>query len=233
MFLVDFFARLNERKVQYLVLRGYKDLPHNYNNDIDFGVYDYDSLVEYFKVIKDLSNDYNFELKRDEVRVGLIKVVLDFNDSQIKLDIFTDFRYAGLQYIDNENLHRTKRILESGIHVPSLEYELCISLLKEFLHNSRIRKDKHLILRSQYVQHTFKTPFSEFFTVNSITNFREALFANGNLVFIETSKRARHDLLKSNVRKFGSFNVFLNVVKFFTVKYFQQTRYDKAIFNVR
>ena len=116
------------------------------------------------------------------------------------------------------------------IKVPALDSELSISLLKEFLHNSRIREDKSEILREQFEDKTFINPFKEYFTKETIDNFRKALFTEDNFVFLDICKKARRDLLKSNIRKFGLFRVIYWVFIFFFIKYFHQVKYDKYIF---
>lgn len=231
MFLVDLFTTLNEEKVEYVVLRGYDDLPEVYYHDIDFGVLNSESLSGFFKVIDQLSRQYEFKILRDEIRQGLIKVVLEFEDSTLKLDIFIEFRYAGLEYINNEILHSRKRMLDSGIFVPALDFEVAISLLKEFLHNSRIRIDKSALLRDQFDENVFANPFKEYFTIGTIENFREALFTVDNYLFLKICNRARYDLIKFNIQKFGFIRVIFNVFHFFFIKYCWQSKYDKFIFT--
>ena len=231
MFLVDFFKRLNEENVEYLVLRGYQDLPEVYYNDVDFGVSNDQSLCHFFEVLGQLNGQYEFKIIRDVIRHGLVKVILIFEDTQLKLDIFTEYRYAGLEYVNNQELHSNQRILSSGIKVPAINSEVYISLLKELLHNSRIREDKSRLLRDQYNCDEFKDPFLEYFTEGTIESIRVSLFNEENFVFLDVSKRARLDLLQSNIRKFGFFKVVTNCLKFFYIKYFKQSYYDNYIFR--
>ena len=231
MFLVELFKRLNEENVEYVVLRGYHDLPETYHHDIDFGVSNDESLGHFFNVVGQLSKQFEFKITRDEIRHGLIKIILEFGDTNLKLDIFTEYRYAGLEYINNEILHSSKRILSSGIFVPAVDSEIAISLLKEFLHNSRIREDKSATLRDQFDNKVFANPFLEYFTHETIENFRVSLFTRDNFLFLNICRKARYELLKSNIRKFGFFRVIFNVYLFFFIKYFWQSKYDKYLFG--
>lgn len=229
-FLGTLFKELDINEVDYLVLRGYQNLPHSYSNDIDFSVVDERELGLFFNVIHSLSIKYKFVVTRDIVRVGLLKVFLEFSEYTLKIDVFYTFQYAGLVYMDIKTLHDTKRKLPSGIYVPSLNFELAISLLKEILHNSRIRLDKVALLREQFDSSTFSDPF-RFFSARNVTGIQEALFAKGNLVFKNLSWSIRLSLLYSNLQCFGLKKVYNCILLFFFVKYFDKARYDIVIYG--
>ena len=61
-FLKDLFNSLEKDKVNYLVLRGYQDLPEKYGHDIDFSVINESELTSFFNVIHDLSKKYKLQL---------------------------------------------------------------------------------------------------------------------------------------------------------------------------
>ena len=163
-FLKDLFKMLEEDNVDYLVLRGYQNLPERYSHDIDFSVINENELIAFFNVLHNLSDKYNYSITRDVVRLGLLKVFLHFGNEILKIDVFCSFSYGGLEYINIDDLHNSKRKSPTNISIPSLNYELAISLLKELLHNSRIRKDKVSLLRSQYEKRTFDQPFKKYFS---------------------------------------------------------------------
>lgn len=227
-FLETLFEELDRNKVDYLVLRGYQNLPQSYSNDIDFSVVNEKELESFFDVIHSLSNFYKFTISRDVVRVGLLKVFLHFDDYILKVDVFHTFQYAGLVYIDIITLHDTKRKLPSGIYVPLLNFELAISLLKEILHNSRVRLDKVALLREQFDSSTFSDPFI-YFSSRNVFEIQEALFAKGNLVFKNLAWHIRLSLLCSNLQYFGLINVCKRILLFLLVKYIDLARYDNVI----
>ena len=229
LFLENLFIDLDKNRVDYLVLRGYQKLPHEYSYDIDFSVINERELSSFFKVLHNLSGLYQFTVSRDVVRVGLLKVFLHFGKEILKIDVFCAFQYAGLEYMDAEMLHKTKRRLPSGIYVPLLNYELAISLLKEILHNSRIREDKVVLLRTQYDSVSFYKPFIKYFTNVNITDLSIALFSKGNLKFKGLALKMKFSIFWTSTLNHGLLHTCSSIFYFFQVKYVYQMKYDYVI----
>jgi hypothetical protein len=230
-FLKDLFNTLEKNKVNYLVLRGYQDLPKKYSHDIDFSVINENELTSFFNVLHNLSKKYNFRISRDVVRLGLLKVFLHFGNEILKIDIFCSFSYGGLEYINIDDLHNSKRKSPSNISIPSLNYELAISLLKEILHNSRIRKDKIDLLRTQYNKTTFDQPFKKYFSNNNILNLSNSLFLGDKFIFRKVAFSCRLNLFLKNIKIYGILVAFSKVVYFLFIKYLFQKKYDLVILN--
>ena len=230
-FLKDLFNMLEEDNVDYLVLRGYQNLPEKYSHDIDFSVINENELTSFFYVLHYLSEKYNYSITRDVVRVGLLKVFLHFGNEILKIDVFCSFIYGGLEYINIDDLHNSKRKSPTNISIPSLNYELAISLLKEILHNLRIRKDKVSLLRSQFEKRSFDLPFKKYFSNKNIKNLSHSLFLGEKLYFKSLSLTFKISLILSNIKIYGVVTTSANVFYFFWVKYFFQKRYDKVILN--
>ena len=228
-FLKDLFNSLKKDKVNYLVLRGYQDLPEKYSHDIDFSVINESELTSFFNVIHVLSKKYNYSISRDVVRVGLLKIFLHFGTEILKIDVFCSFSYGGLEYFNIEDLHNSKRNSPSNISIPCLSYELSISLLKELLHNSRIRKDKVTLLRYQYNKKTFDKPFKKYFSNNNIVNLSNSLFLGEKLIFKKLALSFKLTLISKNIKIYGILVTFSNIFHFFFVKYFFQNKYDVVI----
>ncbi|MDB9846672.1 hypothetical protein OAC46_00555 [Flavobacteriaceae bacterium] len=232
-FLKDLFKMLEEDNVDYLVLRGYQNLPEKYSHDIDFSVINENELTTFFNVLHNLSNKYNYSITRDVVRVGLLKVFLHFGNEILKIDVFCSFSYGGLEYINIDDLHNSKRKSPTNISIPSLNYELAISLLKEILHNSRIRKDKVSLLRSQYEKKTFDQPFKNYFSNKNIKNLSYSLFLEEKLMFKNLSLSFKLSLILNNIKIFGIIANSSRIFYFFWVKYFFQKKYDVVILKKR
>ena len=228
-FLKDLFKMLEKDNVDYLVLRGYQNLPEKYSHDIDFSVINENELTAFFNVLHNLSDKYNYSITRDVVRVGLLKVFLHFGNEILKIDVFCSFSYGGLEYINIDDLHNSKRKSPTNISIPSLNYELAISLLKELLHNSRIRKDKVSLLRSQFEKRTFDQPFKKYFSNKNIKNLSDSLFLGEKLYFKKLSLCFKLSLLLKNIKIYGIIVISSKVFHFFWVKYFFQKRYDYVI----
>lgn len=228
-FLKDLFNSLKKDKVNYLVLRGYQDLPQKYSHDIDFSVINESELTSFFNVIHVLSKKYNYSISRDVVRVGLLKIFLHFGTEILKIDVFCSFSYGGLEYFNIEDLHNSKRNSPSNISIPCLSYELSISLLKELLHNSRIRKDKVTLLRYQYNKKTFDKPFKKYFSNNNIVNLSNSLFLGEKLIFKKLALSFKLTLISKNIKIYGILVTFSKIFHFFFVKYFFQNKYDVVI----
>jgi hypothetical protein len=228
-FLKDLFNKLEKDNVDYLVLRGYQNLPENYSHDIDFSVINENELTAFFNVIHNLSDKYNYSITRDVVRLGLLKVFLHFGNEILKIDVFCSFSYVGLEYINIDDLHNSKRKSPTNISIPSLNYELAISLLKELLHNSRIRKDKVSLLRSQFEKRTFDQPFKKYFSNRNIDNISVSLFSNDKLIFRKVAFSCRLNLFFTNLKLKGLFYVLNNMIYFSLIKYYNKSKYDKFI----
>ena len=230
-FLKDLFNMLEEDNVDYLVLRGYQNLPEKYSHDIDFSVINENELTSFFNVLHYLSEKYNYSITRDVVRFGLLKVFLHFGNEILKIDVFCSFSYGGLEYINIHDLHNSKRKSPTNISIPSLKYELAISLLKEILHNSRIRKDKIDLLRTQYNKTTFNQPFIKYFSKKNIDNISTSLFYNDKLIFRKVAFSCRFNLFFMNIKLKGLFCVLYNMMNFAFIKYYNKSKYDKIIIN--
>jgi hypothetical protein len=229
-FLPLFFNQLNTNKIEYLILRGYEQLPNNFENDIDFFVTK-DSLKRFYELIYKFSKNNQFIIDKDEVRQGLIKIQLLFIDNSVlKIDLFFEFRYAGLIYIDEKKLYKN-RILFNNIEIANLEYEFYTSILKELLHNSRIRKDKVeklKLLYSKIIENNLL--YDDIINQTNITLIKTLLFSY-NYIDISLAKSLRKDILIFNLKKFGFSRLCVNIISFFYIKYLRQNIYDKVIFT--
>ena len=228
-FLKDLFFMLEKDNVDYLVLRGYQNLPERYSYDIDFSVISENELTAFFNVLHNLSEKYNYSITRDVVRVGLLKVFLHFGNEILRIDVFCSFSYGGLEYTNIDDLHNSKRKSPTNISIPSLNYELAISLLKEILHNSRIRKDKISLLRNQYNKTTFNQPFMKYFSKKNIDNISISLFSNDKFIFRKVAFSCRFNLFFMNIKLKGLFSVLYNIMYYALIKYYYKSKYDKII----
>ena len=231
LFLTEFFKKLDLECVDYLVLRGYQNLPITYGYDIDFSVREENELNKFFELLHSLSKKYDYTVSRDVVRLGLLKVFLHFENETLRIDVFSCFSYGGLDYMNIDNLHDSKRRSSANIAIPSLNYELALSLLKEILHNSRIRKDKKELLRRQYDKYTFNRPFAKYFSEGTILEISQALFATEEALVRNMSKLCRIDLLLNNIKTKGFLRVTANIIDYFFIKYIKKNKYDNVIYR--
>lgn len=229
-FLPAFFIDLNKNNVEYLILRGYENLPNDFQNDIDFFV-NKDNLEIFYYTISRFSKEYKFNVYKDVVRQGLIKIQLKFSDNSIlKIDVFFEFRYAGQLYIDEKNMY-TNRVSYNHITIANYEYEFYTSILKELLHNSRIRKDKIEKLKVLYSKISDNNLlYDNIINITNIDLINKLLFSY-NYVDKDLAKSLRKDILIFNFKKFGFLRCCLNILTFFYIKYFQQNVYDYVIFT--
>ena len=227
--LKSLFHSLNHSNVDYLILRGYENLPESFSNDLDFSVLDEKELEKFLKVIQKVSDVNGLAIVRDVARVGLLKIKLFGELKEIKIDIFYTFQYAGLIYLNSASLHKTKELSSTGIPIPKKNYELAAALLKEILHNSRIREDKKIGLQQLFLKYGNSAPFLPYFSREKYRDIEKALFHPSILYFPSLSRRARYLLLKKNLKKRGFFESFSSVIFFFYVKYFKQNLKDNLI----
>ena len=229
-FLPLFFKELNYNKVEYLILRGYEKLPNDFENDIDFFV-NKDSLESFYRIIYRFSKYSHFVIKKDVVRQGLIKIQLDFSDNSVlKIDLFFEFRYAGLLYID-EKIMYNNRVSYNDITIANYEYEFYTSILKELLHNSRIRKDKIEKLKILYSKISKNNMLYDKIIKNTNIELTNKLLFSYNYIDKNLAKSLRKDILYYNLKKFGFLQCCVNIFTFFYIKYFQQNIYDNLIYK--
>jgi hypothetical protein len=122
---------------EFIVLRGYQDLPETINNDLDIAL----KTSQDLKTLREGLNDAGYKIVHRMRRLGVLKMSVLINDDWIDLDVWTDINFLGLKYVNFECLFRESKMLED-FRIPSPECELRISLFKEVLHMKRVREDK-------------------------------------------------------------------------------------------
>ena len=219
--LEEFFTRLNEAFGKFLVLRGYEFLPSGYSNDIDVYVPKED-LGRFFSCLTDLDGlDTSITILMS--RLGLIKCELVLEGEVIPLDILYGFYYFGLEYQDCDQLSRKSSLHNSKLfYTPTLSDEVRISLLKELLHNSRVRRDKAIYLYDMMAVCSPELP-TEYFDSDTIEVVRCAIRSE-NLYLPNISKALKKRLLKYNFAK-QYFGTARNIILFAAVKYLFKNSY--------
>jgi hypothetical protein len=220
-----FFARLQERFGTVLVLRGYQYLPTGYTNDIDVYIPKC-NLGEFLNCISEL-DDLDITLTILVSRLGLIKCNLTLEGEDIPFDVLYGFYYFGLEYQDCESL--TQRAIRSDcglFSTPNLSDEIRISILKELLHNKRVRADKADYLGSM-IDLCSAELVTEYFDIDSVRVVRHAI-ERGKLYLPSLSQRLRlllftHNLCRSPVK------TLRNIALFALVKYVYKNRYHRKL----
>jgi len=210
-----FLHQLNKKFGKFLVLRGYESLPTGYSNDIDVFV-PKDDLTRFFYCLHNLDG---LETKLTILisRLGLIKCELIVDGVIIPFDILYGFYYFGLEYQDNGRLIRNSRPHHTGLfHTPDLGDEIRISLLKELLHNKRIRKDKANYLSKMMERCTPQLP-TRFLNIENISLIQESI-AENILYLPKISLTLKMKLIKYNLSK-NFFATVKNIMMFAAIKY--------------
>ena len=140
-----FFENLAKVFDGLIILRGYEQLPYGYQNDVDVFV-PINDLPKFLSALCIISTP-KATLSIKVCRPGLVKTELQIEKDVIPLDIIYDFQYFGVRYQDLPSLIANSVEHESGLfRIPCMSDELRISLLKELLHNKRVRHDKVSLL---------------------------------------------------------------------------------------
>jgi len=220
-----FFERLSEAFGQFLVLRGYEFLPVGYTNDIDVFVPKED-LPRFFECINNLDG-LGSKIVILISRFGLIKCELLLNDAVIPFDILYGFYYAGVEYQDCRQLSSNSKAHPCGLFsTPDMSDEIRISLLKELLHNGRVRSDKASYLLQYMDECTDDLP-TKYFDADTLKIVREAIIST-QYYLPKVSRALKARLLFYNLRN-GYFATLKNIAMFATVKYFLKNNYHKRI----
>lgn len=210
-----FFQELNKTFGKFLVLRGYEFLPTGYSNDIDVFVPKND-LTRFFYCLHHLDG---LETKITILisRLGLIKCDLTLDGVIIPFDILYGFYYFGLEYQDKNRLIRNSNSHHSGLfYTPDLSDEIRISLLKELLHNKRVRVDKAVYLLKMIEKCGSQLP-TEYLSIEDV-KFLQNSIAENSLYLPEISLTLKKKLIKYNFSdKF--FTTVKNIIMFAAIKY--------------
>lgn len=220
-----FFERLSANFGQFLVLRGYEFLPVGYTNDIDVFVPKED-LPRFFECINNLDG-IDSKLVILISRFGLIKCELLLNGVIIPFDVLYGFYYAGLEYQDCDQLSSNSKTHSCGLFsTPGISDEVRISLLKELLHNGRVRSDKAAYLLKSMDKCVGALP-SDYFDADAIENVRAAIISKDYYV-PKISRALKVRVLEYNLRKHWA-KTFKNIMMFAIVKYVLKNEYHKKI----
>lgn len=136
----DFISIFQKHNINYVILRGYEDLPDNYSNDLDFGINPLDK-ESFFLALNEYIVLHNVEIKIVLSRYEVLKLKFCFRNEVIDFDFWFDINFWGLDYVNLSEVIQKGRCWKNFM-IPSVEDELTISFLKEALHMKRLRVDK-------------------------------------------------------------------------------------------
>ena len=214
--LESFFNCLLDANIPIVVLREYESLPAFVKTDIDAFV-EPSNIVRFEELLK---LHTQFEFQKYDARLGLNKYFLTKGPDVIELDIVYGFYYGGLSYVDTKALLSYASAHESSLFlIPRVIEEAEISLLKEVLHNGKLRTDKKdyylcllpkvLRLNQKLMGVLAEAEVSDMLTSISGNAF-DAMPLRKNLLW---------RLLRNNLRYRGLFGVLKNLFLHFKIKY--------------
>jgi len=134
------FDELLKNNIKMVVLRSHERLPDFYSHDLDVHIR-YGDIPFFFSVVTKLFGEGVIEIV--DSRHGLVKVILKFDNEVIEFDIAYGFYFGGIAYYD-ENIIMNAAIFDciKRVYIPLKGHEIDISILKELLHNGRMRVEK-------------------------------------------------------------------------------------------
>lgn len=220
-----FLAKLKLNFGEYIILRGYENLPCAYSNDIDVYI-PREDLSRFFECVNNLEG-IDSELVILISRFGLIKCELLLEDEIIPFDIMYGFYYVGLEYQDCKMLSTNSIKHSCGLFlIPDVSDETRISLLKELLHNGRVRVDKALYI-SKNMDICIETLPVTYFQSNDIKTVRAAI-NNEDYYLPKLSQTIKINILGYNLKK-NFLKTLKNILMFVIVKYILKNKYHKRI----
>ena len=150
-------------------------------------------------------------------RLGLIKCELIVDGVIIPFDILYGFYYFGLEYQDNDRLVGNSSPHHTGLfYTPDLGDEIRISLLKELLHNKRVRIDKASYLLKMMKKCSSQLP-AEYLSIENVKFLQESITEN-RLYLPRISLTLKMKLIKYNFSK-HFFATVKNIMMFAAIKY--------------
>lgn len=222
--LLSLFQTLEENNSQYVVLRGFEKLPKSYSNDIDFGVLKED-LPLFIKTVEKIGLIYLYELKVRDLRLDVLKLSLNSTVDNIDIDIWSSFNYAGLSYLDHENILKNYSY-HNNIKVLKPENELALSYLKELLHMNRIREEKVLGLQNK-LKSPYHIPLNVYFPNRLIEEFISSIEEEEFKLKVLSTK-AKIILLVRNIEKNGFRRTVFSIYRFIRIRILRNSLVKKT-----
>lgn len=229
-FVEGLFSSLNQSNVDYVVLRGYEELPKTYTNDIDFSVRDEEMLKEFLIILRTCTDSAGGELIRDKVRPGLLKLKVKTGESVVLIDVFFSFTFIGLSYVNSEIVHLDTKRTKNSIRYPSSDVEYSLSLIKEIFHNSRVRSDKIDYLRELSVFSSFQSVLGTNISIDLLQSIEKSLIKSDRQYYFQESRKIRSSFYRKRLKQQGVISFFFDILKFLYIKYLGQGFYDYLIF---
>ncbi|MAD12581.1 MAG: hypothetical protein CMC04_07670 [Flavobacteriaceae bacterium] len=227
-YLSDIFLKLSDLKIRYAVLRGYENLPYEVSHDIDFGVHP-DEIDLMIIQLQDISIKHGFKTVYMSERMGIKQVFFYKQGYCLKIDLWYDFSYKGLKYLDiNSILRKTK--YHNGIKVLKEDAEVLISFIKEFLHNKKIRTDKIEILKNKLQKSCFEGFESLYLSENNFRDFSSYILQSKMDLKVE-SRRFVKTLFFKNLKINGFFKTMNNLM-IYIYKFLKDALKKKGFFIV-
>lgn len=227
-YLKEIFTKLNDSNFRYAVLRGYETLPFEVSHDIDFGVH-FDDLNSIVNELENISHQFGYKLVYKSERMDFSQLYFYREGHCLKLDFWSEFSYKGLRYLDIHSILQQTKI-HNGIKVLNEEAEVLVSFLKEFLHNSWIRKDKIDILKEKLCKSSFMSIESLYLSNKNKIDFSSYIFQSETELKTE-AERFKKELFFRNIKINGFFKSISNLLVYI-YKFLKDTLKKKGIFVV-
>lgn len=144
LFLSNLFARLNEEKITYCVLRNYETLPERVGNDVDIWVKESD-CEGFYEIVKNLSValDYTLDYTPRLTLLGEGDYFLIKNNKAlciVHIDCWTYIHWKGIPYIKQSTLENSLQWYKKGFYVLDSGIAAGIMLLKELLQHGKVKE---------------------------------------------------------------------------------------------
>ena len=211
----DFIAVLNKHKVNYVVLRGYENLPDSYSNDLDFGIHP-SNKNNFFLALVEYKALHNVKIKINLSRYEVLKLKFLYGNEEIDFDFWFDINYCGLEYISVSEVVK-KAISYKNFMIPNAENELTISFLKELLHMKRLREDK-VIWLTRKVEESNLDFFAAFFSTKTKEQIIKVI-KDRKFDLREFSSKTKIELLKYHLKNRSLKNTILKITSFVYLRF--------------
>lgn len=147
-FLKDLFYDFNSKKIDYVVLRNYENLPNDVGNDLDILI-NKNSEVEINFLLNQLIKKHNLFIKKKQIRYSYIGIYLGSLNNQkyqLQIDFYTSLVKGWIEYSNSMTI-LNNRIRYKMFFVPNPTHEIQAIVYKElFAYNSLRKKYETIIL---------------------------------------------------------------------------------------
>ncbi len=214
----NLFLSLEEKNVDYTVLRGYENLPAKVSHDLD--IYIFQNEGDCFeKTFQDIIVELGAAIVKVRKLYGVLKYIILVNDEFVLIDVILKLNFKSFIYSDAPALLRNKKN-HNDIDVLKEGAEAAVVLMKELLMHKKVKSWGNAYERLVFCVDKDEAGFcdalsnylSEELIIKLVNNIKNREWKNIEL----NANEIRYSIIKSNWKKY-KFRSIIECIRWFCI----------------